>query len=161
MDKDSERKEITAKKEEKWATEEERLCAKHKALNAIFIAVDLNKFKLIATCECARDAWNILKTAYEGTNAVKVSKLQIFSTEFEDLKMEKDETINEFNTKLCDIANVAFSLGENYSDTKLIRKKLRSIPRRFDIKFAAIEEAKDIDEILMDELMGSLLTLKI
>ncbi|XP_073137339.1 uncharacterized protein [Henckelia pumila] len=144
MDKNSEGKETTPKKEDKWTTEEERLgVANAKALNAIFIA------------GCS---WNILKTAYEGTAAVKVSKLQILATKFEDLKMEEDETINDFNTKLCDITNKAFALDEKYSEAKLVQKTLRSLPKRFDIKVAAIEEAKDIDGMRLDELTGSLLT---
>ena len=41
---------------------------------------------------------------------------------FEDLKMIESETISNFNSKLCDIANEAFTIGEKYSDTKLVRK---------------------------------------
>ncbi|CAM9000303.1 unnamed protein product [Rhodiola kirilowii] len=36
-----------------------------KALNAIFYGVDENVFKLIAECEVAKEAWDILKIAYE------------------------------------------------------------------------------------------------
>ncbi|XP_073159007.1 uncharacterized protein [Henckelia pumila] len=59
------------------------------------------------------DSWNILETAYEGTTPVKISKLQILTTRFEELNMGEDETLNDFNTRLCDISNEAFSLGEN------------------------------------------------
>ncbi|CAM8987445.1 unnamed protein product [Rhodiola kirilowii] len=37
-----------------------------KALNAIFYGVDENVFKLIAECEVAKEAWDILRIAYEG-----------------------------------------------------------------------------------------------
>ncbi|CAM8987200.1 unnamed protein product [Rhodiola kirilowii] len=36
-----------------------------KALNAIFYGVDENVFKLIAECEVAKEAWDILRIAYE------------------------------------------------------------------------------------------------
>ncbi|CAM8880345.1 unnamed protein product [Rhodiola kirilowii] len=37
-----------------------------KALNAIFYGVDENVFKLIAECEVAKEAWDILRIAFEG-----------------------------------------------------------------------------------------------
>ena len=83
--------------------------ANFKALNAIFASVNANQFKLISFCECARDAWNILQTAHEGTPLVKISKLQMLATRFEELRMMENETISDFNSKLCEdgiIANI-------------------------------------------------------
>ena len=96
--------------------------ANFKALNDIFASVDVNQFKLISSCECARNAWNILQTVNEGTPPVKISKLQMLAIRFEDLRMMENETISDFNSKLCDIANEAFALGEKYSNIKLVRK---------------------------------------
>jgi hypothetical protein len=44
------------------------------------------------------------------------------------------------------------------SDEKLSRKILRSLPKRFDMKVTAIEEAQDIANMKVDELVGSLQT---
>ncbi|CAM8914420.1 unnamed protein product [Rhodiola kirilowii] len=40
-----------------------------KALNVIFYGVDENVFKLIAECEVAKEAWDILRIAYEGPDS--------------------------------------------------------------------------------------------
>ncbi|MDD0213341.1 hypothetical protein PSY81_23325, partial [Shigella flexneri] len=64
----------------------------------------------------------------------------------------------EFNARLCDIANEAFALGEKFSDEKLVRKTLRSLPKRFAYKVTAIEEAKDVRKMKLEELIGSLRT---
>ena len=85
----------------------------------------------------------------------------MLASKFEDLKMLEHETINDFNSKLCDIANEAFALGEKYSDMKLVRKTLRSLPERFTYKVAAIEEARDVQNMRLDELMGSLQTFEL
>jgi hypothetical protein len=61
-----------------------------------------------------------------------MSKLQLLTTKFENLKMDIDETISEFNTRLRDIANSSFALGEKMSEKKLARKILRSLPKRFN-----------------------------
>ena len=46
-----------------------------RALNALFSAVTNEEFKKISSIETAKEAWTILQTTYEGTKAVKDSKL--------------------------------------------------------------------------------------
>ena len=70
--------------------------------------------------------------------------------------MREEETIGDFNARLCDIANEAFALGEKMSEEKLVRKTLRSLPKRFAYKVITIEEAKDVRNMKLEELMGSL-----
>jgi len=42
------------------------------------------------------------------------------------------------------------------SDEKLVRKILRSLPKRFDTKVTTIEEAQDVSNMQVEELIGSL-----
>lgn len=72
-------------------------------------------------------------------------------TKFEELRMWDDETIDEFNTKLCEIANKAHSLGEKISEDRLIRKTLRSLSERFAYEVNTIEEAKDVSSMRLDD----------
>ena len=46
-----------------------------RALNALFSAVNNEEFQKISSTETAQEAWTILQTTYEGTKAVKDSKL--------------------------------------------------------------------------------------
>ena len=71
-----------------------------KALNALFNVVTNEEFKKISSTETTKKAWTILQTTYEGTKAVKDSKLQRLTTSFEEIKMEKDKSFDEFYTKL-------------------------------------------------------------
>ena len=70
--------------------------------------------------------------------------------------MSNDETFDEFYTKLNDIVNSAFNLGEVYDQPKVVRKILRSLTEDFRPKVTAITESKDVDTIHVDELVGSL-----
>ena len=72
--------------------------------------------------------------------------------------MEEDESFDEFYTKLKDIINSAFNLGETILEPKVVRKVFRSLPERFHVKITAIEESKDIDSIPLTELVGNLKT---
>ena len=129
-----------------------------RALNALFSAVTNEEFKKISSTETAKEAWTILRTTYEGTKAVKDSKLQRLTTNFEEIKMEEDETFDEFCAKLKDIVNTTFNLGDHILESKIVRKMLRSLPERFHAKIIEIEESKDIDTIPLTELIGNLQT---
>jgi len=47
-------------------------------------------------------------------------------------------------------------LGEVYDQPKIVRKILRSLTEDFRPKFIAITKSKDVDTILVDELVESL-----
>ena len=72
--------------------------------------------------------------------------------------MEEDESFDEFYAKLKDIVNSAFNLGETILKPKVVRKVLKSLPKRFYAKITAIEESNDIDKIPLPELVGNLQT---
>ena len=52
--------------------------------------------------------------------------------------------------------NSAFNLGETILEPKIVRKVLRSLPKRFHTKITTIEESKDIDKIPLTELVGNM-----
>ena len=128
------------------------------ALNALFCGVTNEEFKRISSTKVAKEAWTILETTYEGTKAVKTVKLQRLTSSFEEIRMEEDETFDKFYAKLTDIVNSAFNLGESIVESKIVRKILRSLPKRFHAKTTTIEEVKDIDQIPFIELVGNLQT---
>ena len=72
--------------------------------------------------------------------------------------MEENESFDKFYAKLKDIVNLAFNLRKTISETKIVRKVLRSLPERFHAKITTIEESKDIDKIPLIELVGNLQT---
>ena len=129
-----------------------------RALIALFSVVTNEEFKKISSTETTQEAWTILQTIYESTKAVKDSKLQRLATSFEEIKIEEDESFDEFYAKLKDIVNSAFNLGETIPEPKIVRKVLRSLLKRFHAKITAIEESKDIDKIPLTELVGNLQT---
>ena len=84
-----------------------------RALNALFCGVTNEEFKKISSTEVTKEAWTILETTYEGNKAVKTVKFQKLTSSFEEIRMEEDETFDEFYAKLKDIMNSAFNLRES------------------------------------------------
>ena len=129
-----------------------------RVLNALFSAVTNEEFKKISSTEIPKETWTIFQTTYEGIKVVKDLKLQRLTTSFEEIKMETDESFNEFYAKLKDIVNSTFNLGETISKPKIVRKVFRSLPERFHAKITAIEESKDINKIPLTKLVSNLQT---
>ena len=79
-----------------------------RALSALFYGLTNEKFKKISSTEIAKEVWTILETTY----AVKTVKLQRLTSSFEEIRMEEDETFDEFYARLKDILNSSFNLGK-------------------------------------------------
>ena len=130
-------------------------------MNFLFSIVTNKEFRKISSTKTTKEAWTILQTTYKGTKAVKDSKLQRLTTSFEEIKMEEDESFDEFYVKLKDIVNSAFNLEQIILKPKIVRKVPRSLPERFHVKITTIEESKDIDKIPLTKLVGNLQTYKL
>ena len=59
-------------------------------------------------------------------------------------------------TRFTHISNEVKSLGKSFTTKELVRKILWFLPQSREAKVTAIQEAKDIDKISLDELIGNL-----
>ena len=72
--------------------------------------------------------------------------------------MSEDESFYSFYSKLNEVVVSKFNLGEKTKDSKIVRKILQSLPESFRAKVTTIEESKDLDDIKVQKLIGSLQT---
>ena len=144
--------------EELWTKEEElAFTYNSRAINAIiYNGVTISEFRRISTYTTAKESWDILQTVHDGTNTVKQSKLQKLHIAFENVKMEEDETFDEFNAKLNAVVNDAFSLGDPILEHRIVKNMLRPLPERFDTKVVAFEENKNLITMKVEDLVGNL-----
>ncbi|XP_022846252.1 uncharacterized protein LOC111368991 [Olea europaea var. sylvestris] len=59
---------------------------------------------------------------------------------FKEIRMRDDDTFDVFYASLNDIVNSSLNLGEKIPEPKIVRKILRSLPKRFKPKVTAIKE---------------------
>jgi hypothetical protein len=121
-------------------------------------SVDDSIFSKITGAGTSKQAWDILKTSYQGNDRVKTVKLQSLWTQFETLKMTESETVDQFMTRVMGIVNQIRLIGETITDQRIVEKILRSLPRKFEMVVTAILESKDLSSFSTDELIGSLVT---
>ncbi|XP_073152288.1 uncharacterized protein [Henckelia pumila] len=140
-----------------WTTEEAQISSFNaKAINAIFSSMDMRMFGLIADCVAAKDTWDTLQEHCEGSKNVKRTRTRLLNSKFEKLLMNKDETISEYDLRLRELVTEAFTLGEPIANEILVNKVLLSLPKRFNGKIWALEEAKDTSKMKLTELISTL-----
>ena len=68
------------------------------------------------------------------------------------------ETMMDMYTRFTHITNELKSLGKSFTTEELVRKILRFLPQSWEAKVTAIQEAKDMNKISLDELIGNIQT---
>jgi hypothetical protein len=125
-----------------------------KATNALLNGLSDTVFTKVAHCKSAKEIWDKLQNIYEGDTKVKVTKLQTYRGQFEQLKMKEDEDITTYFLRVDETMNEIIGLGEKIEESVIVQKILRSLPMRFNPKISTLEERSDLDSISMDELHG-------
>lgn len=128
-----------------------------KAKYALICGLDRDIFKNIEQASTAYDMWKMLEVTHQGTSAMKETKIQIYSTQYENFKMKSDETIANMYTRFTTITNGLNSLGKVLTQKDMVTKILRSLTKAYQGKVVAIQEAKDLSTLPLEELIGSLM----
>jgi hypothetical protein len=121
-------------------------------------SVDDSIFSKITGAGTSKQAWDILKSSYQGNDRVKIVKLQTLRTQFKTLRMIASENVDQFMTRLMGIVNQIRLTGETITDQRIVEKILISLPKKFEMVVTTILESKDLSSFSTDELIGSLVT---
>lgn len=147
------------KLEEEYDENELKKCSSNaKAINCLYCALCKDEFNRVSMCSSAQEIWKTLEITHEGTNQVKESKISMLVHNYELFKMDANETITDMFTRFTNIINSLKGLGKVYTTSENVRKILRSLPKTWEAKATAIQEAKDLSKLPLEELIGSLMT---
>eukprot|EP00253_Pinus_taeda_P006110 PITA_06110 len=103
-----------------------------KTLFLLFQSVHESVFPWIVAVTKSKEAWDILKTTYQGLEKVKTAKLQMLRRDFETLSMKESDTIDSFFTQVIGLITQIRSHGEIIEEIRIVEKILRCLPSRFE-----------------------------
>ncbi|XP_075087509.1 uncharacterized protein LOC142169538 [Nicotiana tabacum] len=129
-----------------------------KAKKILICRLVLDKYNRIYVRFNAKEIWDVLQTAHEGTNQVKRSRIELLMRNYDLLSIKESEPIQKMITRFTIITNELKSHGKVFASKELVSKVLRIIPASWESKVTAIQEVKELDKISLDELVGNLMT---
>jgi hypothetical protein len=98
----------------------------------------------------------MLNKTYSGVEKTKRVCLQALRGDFEKLSKESNETVSDYFTKVISVVHQMRRNGENIDDVHVMEKILRSLASKFDHVVVAIKQSKNLEDLTVEELMGSL-----
>ncbi|KAL4340508.1 hypothetical protein GQ457_08G035970 [Hibiscus cannabinus] len=145
-----------------WSNQErKKVQLNAKSMHILLCALGPEEFAKVSSCDKAKEIWDKLEVVNEGTNEVNETKIGLLNLNYENLKMDPNEDIKAMFNPFSIIVNDLKGFGEPIPEDKLVRKLIYSLPESWDSKKTTIIEAKNLKELKLDELVGSLLTHKL
>ena len=89
---------------------------------------------------------------------MKESKISRYTRQYELFQMEQNESVYSMYPKFMDIVNTLGALGKTFLNSEKVKKIIRLLPKEWRQKRTVIEEAKDLNTLLIDDLIGSLIS---
>jgi len=93
---------------------------------------------------------------YEGSKKVREAKALMLVHQYELFKMKDDESIEDMYSRFQTLVSGLQILKKSYAASDHVRKILRSLPARWRPKVTAIEEAKDLNTLSVEDLVSFL-----
>jgi len=93
---------------------------------------------------------------YEGSKKVREAKTLMLVHQYELFKMKDDESIEEMYSRFQTLVFGLQILKKSYVASDHVSKILRSLPARWRPNVTAIEEAKDLNTLSVEDLVNSL-----
>ena len=109
----------------------------------------------VGDLDTAKSVWDAIKARHIGAERVREARLQTLMAEFERIKMKDGDTIDMFVGRLSEITSKSASLGEVIEEPKLVKKFLKSLPRKKYIHMvASLEQVLDLNETSFEDIVG-------
>ncbi|XP_074290285.1 uncharacterized protein LOC141617015 [Silene latifolia] len=138
------------KSEDKYVEADYRKVEKNsKAISILQYGIGEQEVNRISGCTSAKEIWDTLSLAYEGTSQVKKHCIDLLMQQYEMFNIMKVESINSLSSRFSSIVNDLKSLGRNFESEDIVRKILRSLTETWQPKVTAIEEAKDLSTLTL------------
>jgi hypothetical protein len=125
-------------------------------LDAITSVVPAEMVAALAAKESALEAWNAVKSRRVGSDQVRRTEAQRLLREFKNIKFSAGESVDDFTTRLQNLAAELETTGETVPRRKMVEKLLRVVPKSLRQVAVAIRVSADLSTLTLEDASGRL-----
>jgi len=129
----------------------------HKIRGSLVHVIPRAEYMKMSDKSTAKAMFFSLCAKYEGSKKVREAKALMLVHQYELFKMKDVESIEEMYSRFQTLVSGLQILKKNYVASDHVSKILRSLPARWRPKVIAIEEAKDLNTLSVEDLVSSLI----
>ena len=136
----------------KHTPSQKKLYKKHREIRGILVDVLPHKeYMKMSYKSTAQAMFTSLCSNYEGNKKVREAKTIMLVHQYELLKMKDDESIQDMYSRFQNLLSGLQILKKSYVASDHVNKILKSLPARWRPKVTAIEEAKDLNTLSVED----------
>lgn len=111
----------------------------------------------VGDLDTAKALWDAIKARHVGVERVREERWKTVMAEYYRLMMKDTYTIDTFIGRISEITSKSASLGEILEKPKIVKKFLKSLPRRKYIHIvASLEQILDLNTTSFEDIVGRL-----
>ncbi|GJV81336.1 reverse transcriptase domain-containing protein [Tanacetum coccineum] len=136
--------------------QKKQLGKNNEAKMTLYNALRRKEYERVFMCKTAKEVWHTLIITHQGNSQVKNCKIDLLTQKYKKFSISHEETFNGSFTRFNAVVTSLKSLDPDYSSKNHVRKFLHALLLKWRAKVTAIEEAKDLATLPLDELIGNL-----
>jgi hypothetical protein len=116
------------------------------------------EFDKVDGLQSAKEIWNTLKVAHEGTKTIRKAKIEMIEGELWRFTILDDETLQEMYTRLKKMINQVRSLGsKKWTDHEVVKRMIRTFLVRNITLCTLIRESLNYKKMTPEEVLGKII----
>ncbi|XP_066167815.1 uncharacterized protein [Oryza sativa Japonica Group] len=141
-------------------TEQDQLIHRNaQASNAILSALSPEEFNKVDGLEEAKEIWDTLQLAHEGSPAVREAKIELLEGRLERFVMDDKETPQEMYDRIMILVNKIKGLGsEDMTNHFVVKRLLHAFGPRNPTLVSMIRERKDYKRLTSSNILGRIVS---
>ncbi|XP_074360312.1 uncharacterized protein LOC141704474 [Apium graveolens] len=110
----------------------------------------------VAQKKTTKEIWEAVKNLCQGSDKMKVARVQTLKSEFETVSMKESKQVDDFYMRINGLVTNIRTLGEEINESYVVKKFLRYVPPKFLQITSTMEQFGNLNTMTMEEAVGSL-----
>jgi len=124
------------------------------AMGGLLRSIPQEMWQMFGAKKNVKEAWEAVKSMRVGAERVKEANAQRLLQEFENISFKEGETVDVFALRINVMAADLGTSGEAIEDSRVVKKMLRVLPKRYLQIAISIETLLDLKTLRSRSLLG-------